>query len=344
MFKPAQLVLVPLAAVTKYPGSTITVVVTFKHIGPIESVYSGVGIAPYDNLNRPGWNNAPILFLSQKVDTTGDLDWKEYTLTLTDVLPSTTPSSGKLDGVAFISNTAPVVGVTKDKDFKLYNWNDDVYILASSASNVELTEEIPYINVPPAAGSAQPKLPIKADGATQLGVLITFKNKGSIATSFKFRFDLREAVSSVVGMTWQEGSWMPSPVVQPGASCTMAVYRDIPAGWDNITMDAQLVVEGVQGEIWTTDGVFYTGTGSEDGGGLFGDIGGIIEMVIMVMVIGMMSSMMKGFGGVGGGESTPAAPPKPVTPKPASAKTTVKQIAPSEQVTPSQPTKIINIY
>ncbi|KKL49337.1 hypothetical protein LCGC14_2316540 [marine sediment metagenome] len=82
---------------------------------------------------------------------------------------------------------------------------------------------------------------------------VVWRNTAAVPRSPSFRWDLRKA-----GSSWDEGPVIVASEVGAGLQGEVHVYNRIPFDWDDTTVDAKLMVIGLEGPQWQKNGVYQT--------------------------------------------------------------------------------------
>ena len=116
----------------KNAGDPFGVTLWFKHRGPAETVFVGIGLAPGRTWSwfppDPGWSHGePSFFLYRQVEINEDHREEWYSVVLETEFPAVMGSgSGTMDVWRFISYDEPV-GDQKPTEVIKDNWDDDKY-------------------------------------------------------------------------------------------------------------------------------------------------------------------------------------------------------------------------
>lgn len=76
-------------------------------------------------------------------------------------------------------------------------------------------------------------------------VSVDITNIGKDTISPRLRLDLKK------GLTWQEGTWTDVGELEPEDTTTITLSRTVPSDWTVGAINAQIVMEGTNGEIWS---------------------------------------------------------------------------------------------
>lgn len=110
----------------KRAGDEFGADMVFEHIGGVQSVWVGIGIAYGEAMGH----NPPFAYAMKQVTTNLDSNWVKYDVSVTGIIPTNILAGRELDAQRFVSDTMPVSGQQPPNPFGVNNWDEKIYSTA----------------------------------------------------------------------------------------------------------------------------------------------------------------------------------------------------------------------